>query len=204
MYHAWRNHDGQYEDVPGFCAAANADEIAKHDFVLTPGRYVGADPLGVRVNESTVELAALEYLRQLGYSTQFGPNLAPGGASSERASFEQVYLYDRLRIFDLEDVDSNDWLAVNQFTVLGDKTRRPDVVVFVNGVPLGLFELKNAASEHATLRTAWNQIQTYRTDLPALFVPNALCVISDGTSAAMSSYSGYSSSAFCTLANTPM
>lgn len=52
----------------------------------------------MRVNESTVELAVLEYLRQLGYSTQFGPNLAPGGASSERASFEQVYLYDRLRI----------------------------------------------------------------------------------------------------------
>ena len=64
------------------------------------------------------------------------------------------------------------------------------MLVFVNGIPLGLLELKNSAAEHATLRTAWNQLQTYRTDIPAVFTPNAVTVISDGTSAAMSSFSG--------------
>ena len=63
---------------------------------------------------------------------------------------------------------NNDWLAVNQFTVVEDgKNRRPDIVVFVNGMPLGLLELKNLADEHATLKGAWNQVQTYRNDIPA-------------------------------------
>ncbi len=57
------------------------------------------------------------------------------------------------------------------------------MLVFVNGMPLGLFELKNPADENATLRGAWNQVQTYRTDIPAIFTPNAVTVISDGTSA---------------------
>jgi type I restriction enzyme R subunit len=202
-------------------------------------------------NESTVELAALEYLRSLGYATEFGPNIAPDGSNPERSTFEQVYLYDRLRdaarrinpqhvdlvdeavrrleraesqhelsenarvhkllvdgvpveyrdangdvrtvrirLIDFDNPENNDWLAVNQFTVVQQKNRRPDVVVFVNGIPLGLLELKNPADENATLRNAWNQIQTYRSDVPAIFTPNALTVISDGTSAAMSSFSG--------------
>jgi len=62
--------------------------------------------------------------------------------------------------------------------------------LFVNGLPLGLFELKNPSNENATLRGAWNQIQTYRADIPAVFTANAVTVISDGTSAAMSSFSG--------------
>ena len=73
---------------------------------------------------------------------------------------------------------NNDWLAVNQFTIIGNKNRRPDVLVFVNGIPLGLLELKNLADEHATLKNAWNQIQTYRNDIPAVFTPNAVTVIS--------------------------
>ena len=64
------------------------------------------------------------------------------------------------------------------------------MLVFVNGIPLGLLELKNPADEHATLKGAWNQVQTYRTDIPAIFTPNAVTVISDGISAAMSSFTG--------------
>ncbi len=205
----------------------------------------------VTFDESVVEEAALEYLRDLGYSTQFGPNLAPGGVAQERVAWDEVYLLDRLRaagqrlnpahrdlvdeaikrlqraesqaavaenfrvhrllvdgvpveyrggdgqirtvnirLIDFEEPAGNDWLAVNQFTVVQEKNRRPDVVIFVNGIPLGLLELKNPANEHATLRTAWNQVQTYRTDIPGIFTPNAVAVISDGTSAAMSSFSG--------------
>jgi type I restriction enzyme R subunit len=205
------------------------------------------------LNESTVELAALEYLRQLGYATAFGPNIAPGGERSERSSYQQVYLYDRLReaalrinagtsaslvddaikrlrraeslnpvdenfrvhqlltegvpvehrgkdgsirtrrvwLMDFEDPQNNDWLAVNQFTVVENgKNRRPDVLVFTNGLPLGLLELKNPAKVNATLKHAWNQIQTYRSDIPAVFTANAVTLISDGTSAAMSSFTG--------------
>lgn len=204
------------------------------------------------LNESTVELAALEYLRQLGYSTGFGPDLSPDGDHAERESYAQVYLQDRLLqalrrinagvspmvheeaikrllrpesqneltenqrvhklltegvpvgyrakdgsvrttsvwLIDFHKPENNDWLAVNQFTIIENKNRRPDVLVFINGIPIALFELKNLADEHATLRNAWNQVQTYRSDIPAIFTPNVVTVISDGTSAAMSSFSG--------------
>ncbi len=93
-------------------------------------------------------------------------------------------------LVDWDDVAANDWLAVNQFTVLeAGKHRRPDVVVFVNGLPLGLLELKNPGSENATLKGAWNQVQTYRHDIPSIFTPNGVTVISDGTTAAMGSFS---------------
>jgi type I restriction enzyme R subunit len=83
-----------------------------------------------------------------------------------------------------EKTDQNDWLAVNQFTVAENKhTRRPDVVLFINGLPLVLMELKNAADENATIATAYNQIQTYKAELPTLFDYNALAVISDGAAA---------------------
>ncbi|MFP5198180.1 MULTISPECIES: type I restriction endonuclease subunit R [Micrococcus] len=97
----------------------------------------------------------------------------------------------RLWLVDFEAPENNDWVAINQFTIVENgKNRRPDVLVMVNGLPLALLELKNPAAEHATLKSAWNQVQTYRQDIPSVFVPNAVTVISDGTSAAMSSYSG--------------
>ena len=203
------------------------------------------------LDESVIEEAALDYLRELGYSTKFGPNIGPGGIDEERASWDEVLLLGRLqaagkrlnpdhpelveeaikrlqraesqsplaenlrvhrllvdgvpveyrgedgllrtvsiRLIDFDAPDNNDWLAVNQFTVVQEKNRRPDVLVFVNGIPLGLLELKNPANEHATLKSAWNQVQTYRDDIPAVFTPNAVTVISDGTSAAMGSFSG--------------
>ncbi|HNY86835.1 MAG TPA: type I restriction endonuclease subunit R [Candidatus Hydrogenedentes bacterium] len=88
------------------------------------------------------------------------------------------------RVVDFDVPDTNDWLAVNQFTVVENKhTRRPDVVLFVNGLPLVLVELKNAADENATLWSAFHQLQTYKSELPALFAYNALLVISDGLAA---------------------
>lgn len=97
----------------------------------------------------------------------------------------------RLWMIDFETPENNDWVVVNQFTIVENgKNRRPDVLVMVNGLPLALLELKNPAAEHATLKSAWNQVQTYRHDIASVYVPNAVTVISDGTSAAMSSYSG--------------
>lgn len=204
-------------------------------------------------NENVVELAALEYFAELNYTVLHGPDIAPGEPASERDSYEDVILWDRLRsalwrinpgapsaliedaikqlrraesqsaidenarvhrlvtegvsvehrdadgalrttrlwLVDFDDLSNNDWVALNQFTIVENgKNRRPDVIVMLNGLPIALLELKNPAAENATLKSAWNQVQTYRHDIPSVFVPNAVTVISDGTSAAMSSYSG--------------
>ena len=88
------------------------------------------------------------------------------------------------RVIDFDDPANNDWLAVNQFTVVENKhTRRPDIVLFVNGLPLAVLELKNAADEKATIWTAWQQLQTYQAQIPSLLATNAALVISDGLTA---------------------
>ncbi|MDE0165830.1 MAG: type I restriction endonuclease subunit R [Bryobacterales bacterium] len=86
---------------------------------------------------------------------------------------------------DHENPANNDWLAVNQFTVGKDNMPkwRPDIVLFVNGLPLGLIELKNPAAEKATVWTAWQQIQTYKAEIPDLFTFNAALIASDGVAA---------------------
>jgi type I restriction enzyme R subunit len=87
-------------------------------------------------------------------------------------------------LIDLADPGNNDWLAVNQFSVAGKQlTRRPDIVVFVNGLPLGVVELKNPADEDATWLTAFHQLETYQAQIPALFTSNVALVASDGTQA---------------------
>jgi type I restriction enzyme R subunit len=87
-------------------------------------------------------------------------------------------------VIDFDDPAANDWLAVNQLGVVENKhSRRPDVVLFVNGLPLAVLELKNAADEDATIWTAFQQLQTYQSEIPSLFAANALLVVSDGVAA---------------------
>jgi type I restriction enzyme R subunit len=92
------------------------------------------------------------------------------------------------QVIDFDRPETNDWLAVNQFTVTetanGNRnTRRPDVMLFLNGLPLGIIELKNPADEDATIWTAWQQLQTYRAELPTLFSMNEILMVSDGLEA---------------------
>ena len=88
------------------------------------------------------------------------------------------------RVVDFENPNANDWLAVNQFSVSENKnTRRADIVLFVNGLPLAVIELKNPADEEATIWTAWQQLQTYKAELPGLFSMNAALMVSDGSQA---------------------
>ena len=95
---------------------------------------------------------------------------------------------DHVRLIDFDDVRANDFFAVNQFTVIeGQHNRRPDIVVFVNGLPLGLIELKNAADEDATIWSAYAQLQTYKAEIPTLLHYNAALVVSDGLQARMGS-----------------
>ena len=96
---------------------------------------------------------------------------------------------DKVHLFDFEQPENNDWLAVNQFTVQEPRgtARRPDIVVFVNGIPLAVIELKNPADEDATIWTAFNQLQTYKAEIPSLFTYNELLIVSDGLEARVGS-----------------
>jgi type I restriction enzyme R subunit len=202
------------------------------------------------IAESHIEEAALAWLRELGYSVAGGQDIAPDSHKSERASYGDVILVDRLksaiarlnpalpedaradafrrilqtetpslieenrrlhkamvegvdveyfgkdgvirgeqvRLIDFNDAEANDWLAVNQFTVIEDKAnRRADIVVFVNGLPLAVIELKNPGDENATLDGAFNQLQTYKSQISSLFRTNDALVISDGLAARIGS-----------------
>jgi type I restriction enzyme R subunit len=98
---------------------------------------------------------------------------------------------DHVRLIDFDNSDENDWLAVNQFTVTeGQYHRRPDVVLFVNGLPLGVIELKNPADENADVWKAYKQIQTYKQEIPSLFVFNECVVTSDGLDARIGTLTG--------------
>ena len=88
------------------------------------------------------------------------------------------------RIVNFENPQENDWLAVNQFTLTENKdTRRADIVLFLNGLPLGIIEFKNPADENTDIWDAWQQLQTYTADLPTLFSLNEILMISDGLNA---------------------
>lgn len=93
-----------------------------------------------------------------------------------------------VRVVDFERPENNDWVAVNQFTVReGQHVRRPDIVLFLNGLPIGGIELKNPTDEKATIWTAYDQFQTYKHQIPSLYVHNALLCISDGMEARVGS-----------------
>jgi len=195
------------------------------------------------ISESEVENYILELLSNLSYEIKFGPDISPDGFHSERKTYTQVILADRLynslrninlnikdseieevhkkltrnqsqdltvnnKIFhkyitdgidietrdssnrivskkiwliDCNNPESNDFLAVNQFTVIEkDKNRRLDIVIFINGVPLIFFELKNPLEENTDIKYAYNQLQTYKNELPSLFKYNEMLAISDG------------------------
>lgn len=126
--------------------------------------------------------------------------IAVGGLMTENNLFQQMlvegvrvaFMVDGeergsiVRLMDYDHPEQNDFLVVNQYTVIHDRVnRRADLVVFVNGLPLGLFELKNMADANATIRKAWNQLQTYQADIPNLMAYNTVLVISDGLKAAV-------------------
>lgn len=99
-------------------------------------------------------------------------------------------LGDLVRLVDFANVSANEWLAINQYSIKGPHhTRRPDIILFVNGVPLVLLELKNPADEAADIWKAFDQIQTYKEQIPDVFEYNELLVISDGSDARFGSLS---------------
>jgi len=93
-----------------------------------------------------------------------------------------------VKLVDFHDINNNDFLVVNQYTIKGTKgNRRPDIVVFINGLPISVIELKNPADENADIYKAFNQIQTYKDELEDLFIYNEAAIISDGINARIGS-----------------
>lgn len=94
-----------------------------------------------------------------------------------------------LQVLDFENPQNNTFLCANQLHFESKMPKRPDIVLFVNGLPLVVCELKNPLDENATLQNAYNQLQTYKAQIPTLFIPNVLCVVSDGLNSKVGSLS---------------
>ena len=186
-----------YTTLPGPAIATDGThaERTSYDQVVLTGRLTEAArrinpglPAAV-IDQAVVQLLRAESQNLLAENERMHRLLTQGVPVEHRAPDASVRTA-LVWLIDWTRPEGNDWLAVNQFTVVeGYRNRRPDIVVFVNGLPLGLLELKNPGAEHATLRGAWNQLQTYRHDIPSIFAANAVVVISDGTSASMGSFS---------------
>ena len=96
----------------------------------------------------------------------------------QQDGFESSY---EVALIDFDNIENNQFLVVNQYTIIENNVnKRPDILLFVNGIPLVVIELKNAADENATIDSAFNQIQTYKALIPGLFTYDAICIISDG------------------------
>ena len=204
-----------------------------------------------RITENTIEEFAIELLERLGYQYIYAPDIAHDGEKSERSSYEDVLLTERLQnairrintkvpydsqeeaikeiqrinspeliannesfhrmlteginvsyqkeghqrgdlvwLIDFETPENNEFIVANQFTVVENgNNKRPDVILFVNGIPLVVIELKNPADENATVKSAFKQLQTYKEIIPSLFTYNGLMIISDGLEAKAGSLS---------------
>ena len=144
--------------------------------------------LNDRLPESAIEDAFRKLIRLEGPSlverNRHLHRIMVAGVTVEYRNDDGEIRGTQVKIVDFENPDGNDWLAVNQFSVVENRNqRRLDVVLFVNGLPLGLIELKNPADEESTVRTAWNQLQTYKTELESLFAYNEVLIVSDGVEA---------------------
>lgn len=151
-----------------------------------------------RLNPHIPAAAQLEALKKVVRGSE--PDLLHDNLSFHKLLVEGVDVEYRLpngdvktepvKIVDLDTFSNNEYVAVNQFTMLqGDHHRRPDIVLFVNGLPLGVIELKDPTDENTDLSKAYSQLQTYKDEVPALFRFNELLVISDGIDAEMGTIS---------------
>lgn len=87
----------------------------------------------------------------------------------------------KVNLADFDHPEKNECLVINQFTIIeNNQNKRPDIILFINGLPLVVIELKNAVDENATIKTAFNQLQTYKQAIPSLFTYNEILIVSDG------------------------
>ena len=174
-------------DEPG------AERVSFGDVVLVGRLKEAIERLNPEIPDEAKEDALRKVLRPdspspVGINRGFHKMLRDG-VEVEYAREDGSIAGDHVRLVDYgDDPFANDWLVVSQMTVVENHhDRRPDLVVFVNGLPLAIIELKNAADEDATIWTAFHQLETYRHEIPSLFHYNELLVVSDGLQARLGS-----------------
>jgi type I restriction enzyme R subunit len=172
------------EYLPGGGSALRADY---KDVVLVERLRGALRRINASISEESREQAIKQVLRSQSQkliedNESFHKMLVDGVDVAFQAAGEERY--QKVWLFDFRDPANNDFLVVNQFTVIERNVeRRPDVILFVNGIPLLVFELKNLADQDANIWTAYDQFQTYAAQLPSLFRYNEVLVISDGIEA---------------------
>ncbi|WP_139692745.1 type I restriction endonuclease subunit R [Sporolactobacillus terrae] len=177
----------EYQSGPDIACDGDYPERKDYKEVILESRV--RDAL-IRINPGIPREALDDAFRQV--ITFNNPSLAENNHYFHRMLTEGIdvsYKEDhiirtkRVYIVDSEHVENNDFLAVNQFTIIGLKNRRPDLILFINGLPLVVIELKSASDDNVGIEHAYNQIQTYKRDIPSLFHYNAFCILSDGINA---------------------
>lgn len=185
-----------YTFIHGPLLAPDGETPERDDFrqVVLTGRLRSAlTKLNPGVPATTIESAVLQLANPntpglLASNRQFHRWMTTGLPITYMDGNQEVGI--RLKVIGFDDPKSNDWLVVNQLAIQGPKhNRRPDVVVYLNGLPIAVLELKNPADEKADIWAAFNQLQTYKDNIPDLFTANVLMVISDGTYARVGSLS---------------
>lgn len=176
-----------WQYVYGLAIAPGAEASERNDFeqVLLTGRIRKAIAALNPFIPADVQEQAVQKLLRI-----YSPDLLHNNETFHEFLVEKVRLpyqqdgYERsheVALFDFDTWQNNEFLIVNQFTIVeNNNNKRPDILLFVNGIPLVVIELKNAADEKATLRKAFDQIQTYKATIPSLFTFNSICIISDG------------------------
>jgi type I restriction enzyme R subunit len=192
---AWFKELGYtYAFAPDLAPDGTTPERTDFRQVILTGRLRSAlQRLNPEVPASTIESAVLQLANPnvpglLASNRNFHRWMTQGLPITSMDGNQQVGI--RLKVIGFDDPASNDWLVVNQMAIQGTKhNRRPDVVVYLNGLPLAVIELKNPADQKADIWAGFNQLQTYKQDIPDLFTPNVLLVISDGIQARLGSLS---------------
>ena len=184
----------QYVYAPDIAPDGNAPERESYSQVLLLGRLRKAinrinDHLSHDIQEHALkEIQRIASPDLVANNKAFHKYLTEGVPVSKNV--EGYERGDRLWLIDFENPENNDFLVANQFTVVeNNNNKRPDVILFINGIPLVVMELKNAADETATVYSAFKQIETYKAIIPGLFTYNGFVVISDGLEAKAGSIS---------------
>jgi type I restriction enzyme R subunit len=169
------------------------EEVLLHNILETQLKHINPQIPDDAIQDAIKTLSNIpnQYPNLMANNEAFHRMLTEGIRITYRKNGEEKG--DIVKVVDFKNIENNDFHVINQFTVIENHiNKRPDMVLFVNGIPLVLFELKNPTDENATIQSAYNQIQTYKQTIPSLFSYNEIVVISDGLEAKIGSLSaGY-------------
>lgn len=155
------------------------------DVILTPNLQEAIKRLNPQLSKENIEEVTKKIKRLndkefLSSNVKFHKYLTEGVPLEYRSKGKIVN--DTIKLIDYENINKNEFLVINQFTIIQDNhNRRPDLIVFINGLPIGLIELKNPTDEKTSLESAYKQIETYKTEIQNLLCYNEIIILSDGT-----------------------